>query len=312
VRLISAEGLSDRLRHDPPGAFLSGAAAVHSFAVRSLPRARRFPLILRASSHPYRDFPWSMPRHRIAELQRRAKRMKAYAAADLIIAVADAVAEPLREAFPDKCIQVVHNQVVTDEFIHGAGATIAYPWPDSPAVPLIVGIGRLAVAKDFPTLLRAFALVRRRREVRLALLGSGPAARRRELLDMASKLQIESDFALNDETDHVAAWLSRAKLLVSSSLWEGAPAVIIEALAMGAPVIATDSVGAAREILADPELGALVPPRRPRLMAEAIAEWLDRPIDQERLRAATAPYRIDPTDEYLSAIDECAQRRTVR
>jgi glycosyltransferase involved in cell wall biosynthesis len=308
VRLFPAAELAGRLRSDPPGALLSGASAVHVRAVRSLPAERSFPLILRASSHPHRRFPPSMPRQRLGELGRRRRRMNAYAAADLIIAVADAVAEPLRDAFPGKPIEVIRNHVVTDEFLSGATARIDYPWRDDSSVPLIVGIGRLSVAKDFPTLVRAFALVRRSRELRLAIVGGGPDAQRRRLVRLAAKLGVASDVALIDHSDEVAAWLSRAQLLVSSSLWEGAPAVHIEALAMACPVIATDSPGAAREILADHELGALVPPRRPQPMADAIAKWLDRPVDQQRLWAATAPYRRDPTEQYLHAIDGCAER----
>lgn len=308
VRLFPAVELADRMQSDPPGALLSGASAVHARAVRSVPAKRSFPLILRASSHPHRRFPWSMPRQRLGELGRRRRRMNAYAAADLIIAVADAVAEPLRDAFPGKPIEVIRNQVVTDEFLAGATAHIDYPWPDDSSVPLVVGIGRLAVAKDFPTLVRAFALVRRNRELRLAILGGGRDAQRRRLVRLADKLGIAGDVALVDHSDEVAAWLSRATLLVSSSLWEGAPAVLIEALAMGCAVIATDSPGAAREILADHELGALVPPRRPRLMANAIAEWLDRRVNQQTLWAATEPYRRDPAEDYLRAIDACAER----
>lgn len=308
VRLFGVDELAARLHADPPGALLSGAAAVHGVAVRSLPPDRRFPLVLRASSHPHRNFPWSMLRQRIGEIVRRRKRMAAYAAADLIIAVADAVAEPLRREFPDKPILVIRNHVVTDEFLAGATARIDFPWPDEPRVPLIVAIGRHAVAKDFPTLVRAFAIVRGRRPARLAIIGGGPTARRRQLVDLARKLGVETNVALVDHSAEIAAWLSRAKLLVSSSLWEGAPAVLVEALAMGCPVVATDSPGAAREILADRELGSLVPPRRPREMAEAIAEWLDRPVNQERLWAATKPYRSDPAKAYLSAINSCAER----
>ena len=308
IRLFAADELPDQLRTDPPGALLSGAAAVHAFAVRSLPVERPFPLILRASSHPHRSFPWSMPRQRLGEIFRRARRMRAYAAADLIVAVADAVAEPLRHAFPEKPIEVIRNQLVTDEFLAGATARIDNRWPEDPHHPLIVAIGRLSVAKDFPTLLRAFALVRERRPARLAIVGAGSSAHRRRLLDLAKKLGVERDFALIDHSDEVAAWLSRAALLVSSSLWEGAPAVLVEALAMGCPVVATDSPGAAREILADRALGSLVPARQPRLMAAAIAEWLDRPVDPQRLWAATEPYRSDPAGDYLQAIDACGRR----
>jgi glycosyltransferase involved in cell wall biosynthesis len=308
VATFSAHDLPNYLRDDPPGALVSGAAAVHRIAVKSLPPKRAFPLVLRASSHPCRTLPWSMPRELLVERVRRARRMRHYSSADLIIAVALDIAEALRNALPTKCVRVIPNQVITDQFLSRQTAEIDDPWPDRPAVPLIVSVGRLALAKDYPTLLRAFALARRTRPLRLAILGSGSAAERRRLLVLAGKLGIESDFALPGDCDDVAAWLRRASLFVSSSLWEGSPASLIEALAVGCPVIATDSVGVAREILADPELGALVPPGRPGLMAQAISERLDRSHDKERLRGSVEPYRLDRSQDYLLAIDRCAQR----
>lgn len=307
VRIFSADRLPSYLREDPPGALLSGAAAVHPIAVRSLPPERRFPLVLRASSHPYRNLPWTMPGERLVERIRRRRRMKCYAAADFVIAVAADVAEPLRKAFPHKPLTIIPNQVITDEFLAGAAAPIRFPWPDQPGIPLILGIGRLALAKDFPTLIRAFALLRKVRPARLAILGNGSAAEQQGLIDLATRLHIEQDFWLAGDCDHVAAWLSRAQLFVLSSLWEGSPATLIEALSMGCPVVASEAVGTAREILSQGELGSLVPPGRPRLMADAMARELDRGHDKERLRAASEPYRRDRTNDYLEAIDHSAE-----
>lgn len=311
VRIRPAADLPHHLREDPPDALLSGAAAIHGFAVQSLPPIRNFPLVLRASSHPNRTIPWSMPRERLIEKIRRRRRMRCYSSADLIIAVASDVAEALRRHLPNANLEVIPNQVVTDQFLSGITAPIDYPWSDHTAVPLIIGVGRLALAKDYPTLLRAFTLVRQKRPARLAILGSGSVEERRRLTSLARKLGIERDFAIPGNCDHVGAWLSRADLFVSSSLWEGMPAALIEALAVGCPVVATNPVGLAREILADPELGLLVPPAQPRLMAEAIVASLDRPHNRRRLRAAAQAFRLDRTDDYLLAIDRCAERLKV-
>lgn len=247
-----------------------------------------------------------MPKERLVEQVRRVRRIRNYREADLIIAVAPDIAEALQAALPAKCVEVIPNQVITPEFLSGAAATVEFPWPEEPEIPLIVAVGRLALAKDYPTLLRAFAIVRKRRRLRLAILGSGTAAERDRLLRLAGKVGIESDLCLGGDCDHVAAWLLRANLLVSSSLWEGSPAALVEALAMGRPVVATTSVGLARELLAGGELGFLVPPGQPELMAEAIVRALDRTFDENRLRAAAEPFSRDRSEDYLIAIDRCA------
>lgn len=312
VRLFGSDSLSTYLAKDPPGALLSGAAAVHRLTLQSLPPNRDFPLVLRASSHPLRRLPFSMPRQMILEQFRRARRLRSYGSADLIIAVAEDVAEPLRTAYPEKPIIVIPNQIVTDSFLAGASAPVSRPGADSPGVPLLLGIGRLALAKDFPTLLRAAALVKESHAFHLAILGSGSASEQDRLSRLAARLGIADLVTLEGDCDRVAAWLSKASLFISSSLWEGSPATIVEALAMGCPVVATDRVGTARELLGDPRLGTLVPAANPKRMAEAIARWLDGPRDPQLLRAAAAPFTIDRTNDYLAAIDSAVERMARR
>ncbi len=308
-RNAPAQSLADHLSTDPPDALLAGAAAVHDIAVKALRQGPHIPLVLRASSHPLRTFPWIMVRQRLAEMQRRRARMRRYAAADLIIAVADDIAASIRQALPAAPIVVIRNPVITPSFLAGATAPVALPWPEDRGIPLIVGVGRLAVAKDFPTLLRSFALLRARRPARLAILGSGTGREIEHLQRLARRLGIAGDFALPGSVDHIAAWLRRADLFVSSSLWEGSAGALIEALAMGCPVVATDCVGSARDLLQHGRLGRLVPPREPKAMAEAMVAELDRPVDRALLAAAAEPYRAaDQASEYLAAIDACLCR----
>lgn len=301
------QSLSAYLDRETPDALLAGAAAVHDVAVEAMSKPRRVPLVLRASSDPFRLFPWSMPRQRLREPLRRRSRIQRYAAADLIIAVADDIAATIARALPAARIKVIDNPVVTPSFLAGADAPISLPWSDELDIPLVIGVGRLALAKDFPTLLRAFALLRATRRARLVILGGGSTRERDTLLRLARKLSIEADFAMPGETEAVAAWLKRAALFVSSSLWEGSAGAFIEALAMGCPVVAT-SVGSARQLMRDGKLGALVRPSDPKAMANAMAVQLDTPSDPVQLRAAAAPFRADrQAAEYLAAIDECVR-----
>ena len=308
-----AAAISNHLQQAPPSVLLSGSAAVQPFAVRALARPRPCPLILRADSHPHRTFPWSLIRQRLLEPHRRRQRLRQYGSADLVIAVAEDVAATIRRANAATPVVTILNPVLSETFFASANQPVELPWPDEPGVALILGIGRLAVAKDFPTLLRAFAQLRKSRPARLVILGQGWDHERAALLRLARRLGVDRDFALPGTTDGVASWLKRADVFVSSSLWEGSAGALIEALAMGCPIVATDCVGSARDLLNDEALGILVPPRKPRIMAEAIAAQLDRADGHQRrlLMAAAKPYRVgNRAAEYLAAIDHCLETFT--
>ena len=304
----SGLSLSKYLEREVPDALLVSGSQIHDLAVNAMAHARPMPLILRADSHPFRTFPWSMPRQRLREPLRRRARLRRYAAADLIIAVAADVASAIQDALPAARIMVTHDPIVTASFIASADSQVSFPWPDDPGIPLIVSVGRFALAKDYPTLLRAFALLRSARPARLAIIGDGSPRERQALVRLARKLGIESDLALPGRSDAVAAWLTHAALFVSSSLWEGVAGAMIEALAVGCPVVATSAGGTARELLTDGQLGAIVPPSDPAAMADAMAAQLDKSRDKSRLIAAADPYRPNgQASEYLTAIDECVR-----
>lgn len=301
-----AAAVAERLGRLDPDLLMSSSAALQGIAIRALPRRRRFPLVLRADSHPWRTIPWAFPRQRLLEPIRRRLRMKQYASADLVISVADDVAAPIRAANPLLPVVTIPDPVINAAFLAGAARPIELPWADDLGQPIILGIGRLAMAKDFPTLVRAFAHVRRSRPARLVILGEGRDHERASLLRLAARLGIGDDLLLAGSSDRVGAWLSRASVFVSSSLWEGAAGALIEAVAIGCPIVATNCVGSARDLLDNGRLGILVPPRDPRQMAEAIAAQIDGASEHQpdRLRAVAEPYTLgDRADEYLRAME---------
>ena len=92
-----------------------------------------------------------------------------YPWADGIVAVSEGVAEDLAHilGLPRKNIEVIYNPVITPELLEKASEPVGHPWFQPGEPPVILGVGRLTEQRDFPTLLRALALVRRERAVRL-------------------------------------------------------------------------------------------------------------------------------------------------
>lgn len=225
-----------------------------------------------------------------------------FSGCDGIIANAQGVARDLTAflGVPANRIAVAPNPAVAPDLPDRAAEFLDHPWLSDGAVPVIMGAGRLSRVKDFPTLLRAFALTRAERPCRLMILGQGRQQPR--LKRLAQTLGIENDVELTGFVDNPYAYLARAAVFVVSSLREGGPNVLIEALACGTPVVATDCPYGPREILDGGRYGALVPVGDPPALAEAIAAALRDPPDAALLKSAAERYSVEhSTRSYLKA-----------
>lgn len=216
-----------------------------------------------------------------------------YPKADAVVAVSKGVARDLQELVdrPLDSVVVIPNPVITPDLILQAQQPLGHPWVDDGNTPLVVGMGRLTTQKDFPTLLRAFQRVRAARPCRLILLGEG--SHRRSLEALAQHLGIAQDVFLAGFVPNPYPYLKKANVFVLSSIWEGSPNALTEALALGTPVVATDCPSGPREILQDGTVAPLVPMRDSEAMAQAILDMLDHPPDKGRLRQAAAPYTVE-------------------
>jgi glycosyltransferase involved in cell wall biosynthesis len=147
---------------------------------------------------------------------------------------------------------------------------------------------------------------------KLIILGDTRKAPRRELLlELANQLGVTEDFALPGFVDNPHPYMAHAAVFVSSSVWEGLPGVLIEAMASGCPVVATDCPGGTREILEDGRFGALVPTRDPEALASAILETLEKPPAPQALRKRAEDFRVDTAVEsYLDIFETAITRRT--
>lgn len=159
----------------------------------------------------------------------------------------------------------------------------------NPAEPVLVIIGRLAVQKNHADALRALALVLKTYpQARLCVIGHGELRSRLEQL--AAQLGITHATEFLGQRSDIATQLAQADLLVSSSIWEGFPTVVLEAMAAGVPVVATD-VSGSRELVRSGETGRLVPMRDHTALAQAIIGMLDAPSKTASM-AAQAQHNV--------------------
>lgn len=216
-----------------------------------------------------------------------------YRQADEIVAVSEGVKEDLMRitGLPPERITVIANPAVSNRIYALAAAPNPHPWFNDTTIPVVLGAGRLTRQKDFPTLVRAFAKVKAVRACRLIILGDGND--REKLLSLAWELKIDPYIDLPGFVSNPYAYLRRASLFALSSIWEGSPNVLTEALALGTPAVATDCRSGPREILKDGAIGRLVPVGDPDALATAILETLSVPPDETLLKTAVSEYTVE-------------------
>ncbi len=198
------------------------------------------------------------------------------------------------------------------------GAEPAASRVPNPAVPAktgftVINVGRLTPAKDHAALFEATALACGRvPDLRLWLVGEGPLGP--SLRQSAARLGIEDRIVFCGEQAQVGDFLAAADLFVLSSISEGLPVSLLEAMAAGLPVIVTD-VGGMPEIVRPAKAGAVVAPSNPEVLAAAICDFAGR---REQLRslgeAARQYYREHCTlermaEDYMRVYQSALARR---
>jgi glycosyltransferase involved in cell wall biosynthesis len=242
-------------------------------------------------------------RSAFARWSQRTSIRRLYPLADRVIAPSRGVADDLAvyTGLARDHIEVVRSPIVTPELARRAGESPGHPWLEGDGPPVILGVGEIGYRKDFETLLRAFATLRRRRSCRLIILGRG--RRRDDLLALAGELGVSEDVDLPGFHPNPFAFMARADLFVLSSRWEGMPVVLVEALACGTPVVATDCPSGPAEILVQGVPGTLVPIADARRMAAAMERWLASPVSRSAVERAVAEYRVERSAAaYLRAL----------
>ena len=191
-------------------------------------------------------------------------------------------------------IRQVHNGVEPADF----------PQPErEPDVPTIVYMGRIDPIKDLHTLIRAFAIVREEvPDARLRIFGDTSAANsgyRNSCLDLIRELEIAGAATLEGRIARQVDAYHRAHVVALTSISEGFPYTVVEAMACGRPVVCTD-VGGVAEAVGD--AGLVVPAGDHRAVARACG-WLLRDHQTRAALGARARRRVMEHFTLASSLD---------
>lgn len=184
-------------------------------------------------------------------------------------------------------VRCIPNGIDVQQFAPRADASGSRPLLGHFAPPgtcLIINVGRLDPVKDQAGLIEAFDALRRRDDqsasrLRLAIVGEGSA--RAALEHQIVRLGLTNEVHLLGNRTDVPELLGEADLFVLSSIAEGMPGVVLEAMASRLPVVAT-RVGGAGELVVDGETGTLVAASDPDALAAALNAYVRDPALRQR------------------------------
>jgi len=180
---------------------------------------------------------------------------------------------------PASRVVCIPNGIDITAFAKTAGNRGTRPLLGSFAPPgtiLIGTVGRLDTVKDHAGLIAAFrclceALPQERERLRLVVVGDGSQRAALETQVIHENLSAQV-WLVGNRTD-VAELLAELDVFALSSIAEGMPGVVLEAMASGLPVVATD-VGGVREVVVAGVTGTLIAASDPKALAEALADYV--------------------------------------
>jgi glycosyltransferase involved in cell wall biosynthesis len=172
--------------------------------------------------------------------------------------------------FDNSFVKVIYNGITVPQHV------VPYDFANQfPGNKIIYSAGRLSEQKGFRYLIEAAAILKQTRNDLLFVI-SGEGKLLAELQKQAADAALDDSFIFSGFAPDIYPFLKGCDLFVLSSLFEGMPNVVMEAMAMQKPVVATD-VNGVRELMIEGKTGVIVPPEDPLALATAIARVIDSP-----------------------------------
>ena len=174
-----------------------------------------------------------------------------YPRADKTVCVSLEIERILNVKYGVKNTQTIYNMMNIQENIDSSQKMIQEKFNklfENKANFNFINLGRLARQKGQWFLIRSFKeVVNQHPQANLFILGEGVL--REELEELIAELELENNVHLLGEQENIFPFLKESDCFVMSSLWEGLPLVLIEALSVNLSIISTDCKTGPREIL---------------------------------------------------------------
>jgi len=195
---------------------------------------------------------------------------------------------------PESKNLLIDNGVDTVRFAPGAQTAAPAGSPDWRDCFVIGTVGRIQDVKDHATLVTAFAMLRDRLpalrdRLRLAIVGEGPL--RLALAQQLAQAGLGDVVWLPGARNDIAAIMQHFDVFALSSIAEGTPVTLLEAMACELPVVST-RVGGIPDLVPEGAAGALVPAKDAGALADALAVYARSPELAKR-HGAAARQRIE-------------------
>lgn len=224
-------------------------------------------------------------------------RMLSYRATDFLADIFTNVSKEAVDAFeakgaaPPGRMLAVYNGIDTQKFSPNCikRTSVRNQFRADP-YKIILAIGRLVEAKDYPNLINAFANTAKKiRNIKLWIIGDGPLRESLENMVIELGLKERVTFLGTRHDTEIPGIMQAADVFVLSSSWEGFGLVVAEAMATEKIVVATDS-GGVRELVDD--CGLLVARQDSEALACAMEKALNMTPDQAKIIGEKARQRI--------------------
>ncbi len=218
---------------------------------------------------------------------------------DGVIAYTDAEKEDLVRVFDlDRDKVHVMSNAVGDMFLNlqntPSKLDIEKKYNISPQEKLVLLVARMDKVKGIEYLVKAAKIVsENRKDIKFLIIGDNPKYPdyKNYIQQLVKDLRVEDTVTLAGfvNNDELIAAYKRADVFVMSSVYEGCPTALLEAMACGKPAVATE-VGGIPQVINSSKAGTMVPPRNPQALAEALVELLDNPTEMKKMSSRGKEY----------------------
>ena len=224
---------------------------------------------------------------------------------------------------PESKAQVIHNGLNPDIYYSGLNKAEMKKKRKELKLPeegfMLLAVGSLKKQKGYEDLFKALKLLEKTNsDFYLAVVGNGyysseEAGHKKQVRELA----LDEKVIFIGHSDNVPAFMAAADVLVLSSLWEGLPGVVMEAMASELPVVAT-AVGGTPELVVDGKTGYLVSPGKPDELGRALVRITELPEGERKEMGRAGRNRVEEyfhvnkmVESYVELYKDCLRSKNM-